>query len=198
MAPYEALYGQKCRSPIGWFELGEADLLGPNLVQQVIEKVKLIRDRLHIAQCRHKSYVDVRRWNLEFEVEDWVFLKVSPMKGIMRFRKKGKLSPRYIAPYKIIWKIGMVAYELDLPSELEAVHPVFHVSMLWKCIGNICIAEDLSYAEVPIAILDRQVRKLRNKDVAFMKVLWRNNNVDEMTWEAEKEMRKEYPQLFMT
>ncbi|WMV40909.1 hypothetical protein MTR67_034294 [Solanum verrucosum] len=96
----------------------------------------------------------------------------------------------------------MVAYELDLPSELEAVHPVFHVSMLRKCIGdpsrikpieNICIAEDLSYAKVPIAILDRQVRKLQTKDVASVKVLRRNNNVEEMTCEAEEEMRKEYP-----
>ncbi|KAK4716121.1 hypothetical protein R3W88_014459 [Solanum pinnatisectum] len=129
------------------------------------------------------------------------------MKGIMRFKKKGKLSPRYVGAYKIIRKIGMVAYELDLPSELEAVHPVFHVSMLQKCIGdpsrimpieNICIAKDLSYAEVPIAILDRQVRKLRTKDVASLKVLWRNNNVEEMTWEAEEEMKKEYPQLFTT
>ncbi|XP_049366670.1 uncharacterized protein LOC125831555 [Solanum verrucosum] len=207
MAPYEALYGRKCRSPIGWFELGKADLLGPNLVQQAIEKVKLIRDRLHTTQYRQKSYVDVRRQNLEFDVEDWVFLKVSPMKGIMRFRKKGKLSPRYVGSYKIIQKIGMVAYELDLPSELEAVHLVFHISMLRKCIGDpscimpiekICIAEDLPYAEVLIAILDRQVRKLRTKDVAFAKVLWRSNNVEEMTWEAEEEMRKDYPQLFMT
>ncbi|XP_015170387.1 uncharacterized protein [Solanum tuberosum] len=117
----------------------------------------------------------------------------------MRFGKKGKLSPRYVGPYKIIRKIGIVAYEFDLPSELEAVHPIFHVSLLRKCIGdpsrimpieNICIAEDLSYAEVPIAILDRQVRKLRNKDAASVKVLWRNNNVEEM--------RNEYPQLFTT
>ncbi|XP_015159065.1 uncharacterized protein [Solanum tuberosum] len=194
MALYEALYKRNCRSPIGWFELGEADFLGPNLVQEAIEK---------------KSYADVCRQNLEFDVEDWVFLKVSPMKGIMRFGKKGKFnsSPRYVGPYKIIWKISMVAYKLDLPSELEAVHRVFHISMLRKCIGdpllimpieNICIAEDLSYAEVPIAILDRQVRKLRNKDVASVKVLWRNNNVEEMTWEVEEEMRKEYPQLFTT
>ncbi|XP_049399853.1 uncharacterized protein LOC125863925 [Solanum stenotomum] len=194
MAPYEVLYGRKCRSPIGWFELGEADLIGPNLVQQAIEKVKLIRDRLHTTQCRQKSYADVHRWNLEFDVKDWVFLKVSPMKGIMRFKKKWKLRPRYVGPYKIIRKIGMIAYELDLPFELEAVHHIFHVSMLRKCIGdpshimpieNIRI-EDLSYVEVPIAILDRQVRKLRTKDVASVKVLWRNNNVEEMTWEAEE------------
>ncbi|XP_070042619.1 uncharacterized protein [Nicotiana tomentosiformis] len=207
MAPYEALYGQKCRSPISWFEVGEAELLGPNLVQQAMEKVKLIRDRLRTAQSRQKSYADVRRRDLEFDVEDWVFLKVSPMKGVMRFGKKGKLSPRYVGPYKIIRRIGRVAYELDFPLELEAVHPVFHVSMLRKCIGDpsrimpiedIHIAKDLSYAEVPAVILDRQVRKLRTKEVAFVKVLWRNNNIEEMTWEAEEEMRKKYPHLFTT
>ncbi|XP_070039256.1 uncharacterized protein [Nicotiana tomentosiformis] len=148
-----------------------------------------------------KSYADVRRRDLEFDVEDWVFLKVSPMKGVMRFGKKGKLNPRYVGPYKIIRRIGKVAYELDLPLELEAVHPVFYVSMLRKCIGDhsrimpiedIHIAEDLSYAEVPVVILDRQVRKLRTKEVASVKVLWRNNNIEEMTWEAEEEMRKNY------
>ncbi|XP_075096294.1 uncharacterized protein LOC142174406 [Nicotiana tabacum] len=125
----------------------------------------------------------------------------------MQFGKKGKLIPRYVGPYKIIRRIGRVAYELDLPSELGAVNPVFHVSMLRKCIGDpsritpiedIHIAEDLSYVEVPITILDRQVRKLRTKEVASVKVLWRNNNVEEMTWEAEEEMRKKYPHLFMT
>ncbi|XP_070036773.1 uncharacterized protein [Nicotiana tomentosiformis] len=207
MAPYKALYGRKCRSPIGWFEVGEAELLGPNLVQQAMEKVKLIRNRLRTAQSRQNSYADVRRRDLEFDVEDWVFLKVSPMKGVMRFGNKGKLSPRYVGPYKIIRRIGRVAYELDLPLELQAVHPVFHVSMLWKCIGDhslitpiedIHIAEDLSYAEVPVVILDRQVRKLRTKEVASVKVLWRNNNIEEMTWEAEEEMRKKYPHLFTT
>nr|XP_016449027.1 PREDICTED: uncharacterized protein LOC107774072 [Nicotiana tabacum] len=185
MAPYEALYGRKCRSPIGLFEVGEAGLLGPNLVQQAMEKVKLISDRLRTAQSRQKSYAD----------------------GVMQFGKKGKLRPRYVRPYKIIQRIGRVAYELDLPSELGAVHPVFHVSMLRKCIGDpsritpieyIHIAEDLSYAKVPVAILDRQVRKLRTKEVDSAKVLWRNNNIEEMTWEVEEEMRKKYPYLFTT
>nr|XP_016498253.1 PREDICTED: uncharacterized protein LOC107817002 [Nicotiana tabacum] len=127
--------------------------------------------------------------------------------GVMRFGKKGKLIPRYVGPDKIIRRIGRVAYELDLPSELGAVHPVFHVCMLRKCIGDpsritpiedIHIAKDLSYVEVPVAILDRQVRKLRTKEVASVKVLWRNNNIEEMTWEAEEEMRKKYPYLFTT
>jgi len=136
MAPYEALYGRRCRSPVGWFEVGETELYGPDLIHQAIEKVKVIQERLRTAQSRQKSYFDVRRRDLEFEVGDWVFLRISPMKGIMRFGKKGKLSPRYIGPYKILRRIGQVAYELELPSELEFVHPVFHVSMLRKCIGD--------------------------------------------------------------
>ena len=127
MAPYEALYGRKCRSPIGWFEVGETILFGPDLVHQAMEKVKVIQQRLGTAQSRHKSYADVRRRGLEFAIGDWVFLKVSPMKGVMRFGKKGKLSPRYIGPYKIIRRFGQVAYELELPQELSIVHPVFHV-----------------------------------------------------------------------
>src|ERR1051325_4630347 len=131
-----------------------------------MDKVRLIRDQLETAQSRQKSYIDIRRRDLEFEVEDWVFLKVSPMKGVMRFGKKGKLSPRYIGPYKIIKRFEQVSYELELPQELYMVHPVFHVSMLRKCIGDpsritpiedVQLTEDLTYEEVPIAILDRQI-----------------------------------------
>ena len=130
IAPYEALYGRKCRSPIGWFEVGETLLFEPDLVYQAIEKVKVIQQRLKTAQSRHKSYADSRRRGLEFSIGDWVFLKVSPMKGVMRFGKKGNLSPRYLGPYKITQRFGQVAYELELPQELSSVHPVFHVSML--------------------------------------------------------------------
>ncbi|XP_070042752.1 uncharacterized protein [Nicotiana tomentosiformis] len=127
------------------------------------------------------------------------------MKGIMRFGKNGKLSPRYIGPYKIIRKVGHVAYELDLSSDLESEHPVFYVSMLRQCIGDpsrifpfddVQVTEQLSYEEAPIAILDRQVQRLRTKDVALTKVLWRNNNVEEMTWEAEEDIKSRYPLLF--
>ena len=132
MAPYEALHGRKCRSPIGWFEVGETLLFGSNLVYQAIEKVKVIQQRLKIAQSQHKSYADSRRRGLEFSLGDWVFLKVSPMKGVMRFGKKGKLSPRYIGPFKILSRFIKVAYELKLPSNLASIHPVFHVSLLKK------------------------------------------------------------------
>ncbi|XP_060170798.1 uncharacterized protein LOC132601749, partial [Lycium barbarum] len=177
MAPFEALYGRRCRSPIGWFELGEAELLGPDLVHQAMEKVKLIQERLKTAQSRQKSYTDVRRRDLEFSVDDWVFLKVSPMKGVMRFGKKGKLSPRYIGPYRILRKcVGDPS--LVIPA------------------NTITVKDGLTYEEIPIAILDRQVRKLRTKEVASVKVLWRSQKVEEATWEAEEDMKSRYPHLF--
>ncbi|KAK4724004.1 hypothetical protein R3W88_026783 [Solanum pinnatisectum] len=129
------------------------------------------------------------------------------MKGVMRFGKKGKLSPRFIGPYRILRRVGLVAYELELPSGLEFVHPVFHVSMLRKCIRDpsqvvpiedVHITEELSYEETPIAILDRQVHKLRTKEVASVKVLWRNKNREEVTWEVKDGMRSKYPHLFHT
>ena len=110
MAPYEALYGRRCRSSVGWFEVGEAALIWLDSVLYAMEKVKPIRYRLKTAQSRQKSYTDIRRKELEFQVDDWVFLKVSPMEGVMSFGKKGKLIPRYIGPYNILKSIGKVAY----------------------------------------------------------------------------------------
>ncbi|WMV23992.1 hypothetical protein MTR67_017377 [Solanum verrucosum] len=127
------------------------------------------------------------------------------MKGVMRFGKKGKLSPQYIGPYRITKRIGNVAYELELPQELAAVHSVFHISTLKKCMGdpslitpteNIRIKDSLSYEEIPVQILDRQVCKLRTKEVASIKALWRNQFVEEATWEAEEDMKKRYLHLF--
>ncbi|XP_070004629.1 uncharacterized protein [Nicotiana sylvestris] len=170
-----------------------------------MEKVKIIKERLKAAQSLQKSYSDVHRRDFEFKVDDWVVLKVSPMKGIMQFGKKGKLSPRYVGQYKIIQRIDQVAYKLELPPELSLVHPVFHVSILRRVVGDssaivpvetIEVNEELSYEEVPVAILDRQVRKLRYKKIASVKLLWRNQQVEEATWEAEDEIKKKYPHLF--
>ncbi|XP_070002771.1 uncharacterized protein [Nicotiana sylvestris] len=156
-----------------------------------MEKVKIIQERLKAAQNRHKSYVDIRRRKLEFQVDDCVLLRVSPMKGVMRFGKKGKLSPRYAGPHRVTQRIGQVAYRLELPPEMSLVHPVFHVSMLKKVVGDpstivpieaIEVNEELSYEEISVAILDRQVRKLRNKEVASVKVLWQSQQVEEATW----------------
>ncbi|PHT32849.1 hypothetical protein CQW23_29186 [Capsicum baccatum] len=127
------------------------------------------------------------------------------MKGVMRFEKRGKLSPRYIGPYQIVRRIGGVAYELELPAILGSVHPVFHISMLKKCIGDhslvvpideIKVGDSLSYEEEPVEILDRQVRKLRSKEIVSVKVLWRNQKVEEATWESEHDMKVSYPSLF--
>src|SRR5688572_26209927 len=168
MAPFEALYGRKCRSPVGWFEVGEIALIGPDLVFEAMEKVRLIRERLKSAQSRPKSYSDNRKKDIEFEVNDWVYLKISPMKGVMRFGKKGKLSRRHIGRYKILRIIGKGAYEFDLPNELAMVHHVFHVTMLRKVIGDentivplqgVTIEQNLSYEERAVEIVDRQVKR---------------------------------------
>ncbi|XP_070048608.1 uncharacterized protein [Nicotiana tomentosiformis] len=135
-----------------------------------MKNVKIIKERLKTAQNCQKSYLDVRRRNLEFKEDDWVFLKVSPMNGVRRFGKKGKLSLRL---KKVVGDPALIVL-----------------------VETIEINEELTYEEIPVSILDRQVRKLRNKDIASMKVLWKNRQVEEATWEAEEEMKKKYPHLF--
>ena len=205
MSPYEALYGKQCRTPLCWNETGERKLLGLEIVQTTVDKVNVIRARLKAAQDRQKSYADKRRKDLEFEVEDRVFLKLSPWKGVVRFRKRGKLSPHYIGPFEIVERIGPVAYRLDLPVELSRVHNVFHISMLRKYISDpshvletpeIELRDDLSYEEQPVQILGREEKELRNKAIFLVKVLWRNHLVEEATWEREDQMWSQYPHLF--
>ncbi|KAL6225843.1 hypothetical protein ACLB2K_004692 [Fragaria x ananassa] len=159
MAPFEALYGKQCRTPLCWNEVGERELCDPEIIHDTNEKIKVVRDRLKAAQSRQKSYTDVRRKDLEFQVGDWVFLKLSPWKGVLRFDKRGKLSPRYIGPYEIIERVGSLAYRLVLPSELSRIHNVFHVSMLRKFIADpshvleeqpISLQKNLSYEEEPV------------------------------------------------
>ena len=134
-----------------------------------------------------------------------MLLKVSPWKGLTRFGKKGKLSPRYIGPFEILRRVGKVAYELALPPHLQHIHNVFHVSMLKRYFPDsnhvieyepIEIQPDLSFVERPVQILDRQERVLRNKSVPLVRVLWRNPKVEESTWELESEMLAKYPHLF--
>ncbi|KAL0554397.1 hypothetical protein IC582_008317 [Cucumis melo] len=205
MAPFEALYGKCCRSPVCWGEVGEQRLMGPELVQFTNEAIQKIRSRMHTAQSRQKSYADVRRKDLEFEVGDKVFLKVAPMRGVVRFERRGKLSPRFVGPFEILERIGPVAYRLALPPSLSTVHDVFHVSMLRKYVPDpshvvdyepLEIDENLSYAEQPVEVLAREVKTLRNKEIPLVKVLWRNHRVEEATWEREDDMRSRYPELF--
>ncbi|XP_070045107.1 uncharacterized protein [Nicotiana tomentosiformis] len=182
MAPYVALYGRRCLSPVVWFETGEARLLGTYLVRDTLEKVKLIQDRLCIAESRQKSYADRKARNVAFMADKQVLLWVSPMKGAMRFGKKGKLNPRYIGPFEILERVGEVAYKLALPTILSTVHPVFHVSMLQKYYSDpshvldfslVQLEKNLAYIEEPVAILDKQIQKLKSKSIASVKIQWR-------------------------
>ena len=163
MAPYEALYGRPCRSPLCWTEVGESSIMGPDLIRDTSEKVSLIQQRLLTAQSRQKSYADVRRRPLEFEVGDHISLKVIPKRGVVRFGKRRKLSPRLIGPFEILEMIDTVAYRLVLPPSMLGVHEVFHVSMLRKYTpdpthvvdwGQIEIDTDGTFEEGPVCILD--------------------------------------------
>ncbi|XP_022870226.1 uncharacterized protein LOC111389526 [Olea europaea var. sylvestris] len=169
------------------------------------EAVEKIRDRIKVAQDRQKSYADRRRKDLKFQVHHKVFLKVAPMKGVLRFGKKGKLRPRFIGRFDVLERIGDVAYRLALPPEISAVDNVFHVSMLQKYLQdpnhvindqNLDVQHDLTYEEMPLRILERKVHVLRNRDIPLIKVLWCNHGVEEATWEKEDEMKIKYPELF--
>ncbi|GJW29901.1 putative reverse transcriptase domain-containing protein [Tanacetum coccineum] len=204
-APFEALYGRKCRSPIMWAEVGEGQLIGPELVQETIEKISQIKDRLKAACDRQKSYADKSRKPLEFSVGDYVLLKVSPWKGVVRFGKKGKLAPRFVGPFEIIEKVGLVAYRLDLPEELDGVHDTFHVSNLKNCLADptlqvpldeIQIDDKLKFMEEPVEILEREFKKLKRSRIAIVKVWWNSERGLEFTWEREDQMKLKYTQMF--
>ena len=190
MAPFEALYGRKCRSPSCWMEVCDRELEGPELIRETSEKVPNIQERMRTAFSRQKSYADPRRRDVQFGVGDHVFLKISHMKGVMRFGKKKKLTPRYIGSFEILDRVGNVSYRLYLPPKFGHVHPVFHISMLRKYVPHpshilqtqeIEVDKDMSYEEVPVAIVDRQIRKLRNKEMVMVKVQWQNHEVEEFT-----------------
>nr|GEZ86792.1 putative reverse transcriptase domain-containing protein [Tanacetum cinerariifolium] len=175
-APFEALYGRKCRSPICWAEVGDRQLTGPEIIHETTEKIVQIKSRIQAARDRQKSYADVRRKPLEFQVGDKVMLKVSPWKGVIRFDKRGKLNPRYIRPFTILAKVGTVAYRLELPEQLSRVHSTFYVSKLKKCMADeplaipldeIQVDDQLNFIEEPIEIMDREVKRLKQSRKLF-------------------------------
>ena len=210
-APFEALYGRKCRSPLCWAEVGDTQLArdgtytGPEIIRETTEKIVRIRERLEASRSRQKSYADKRRKPLEFQVGDRVMLKVSPWKGMIRFGKRGKLNPRYIGPFEILARIGPVAYRLQLPQELQRVHDVFHVSNLKKCLSDetmvipldeIEVNEKLHFVEEPVEIMDREVKRLKQSRIPIVKVRWSAKRGPEFTWEREDQMKQKYPHLF--
>lgn len=205
MAPFEALYGRRCRSPVCWTEVEDKLILGPDLVREMTEKVAVIQQRLKTAQSRQKNYADIRRQPLEFVVGDRVFLKVSSKREVVRFWKNAKLGPRYVGPFEILERIDAVAYCLALSSRLSRVHDVFHVSMLRKYEpdpshviywSELELGEDVTFAERPVQILDSRVQVLREKVIPLVRVLWRHRDFEEETWEREANMRMRFRELF--
>ena len=170
MAPYEALYERPCRSPTCWLEVGESSLFGPDIVRKTTEKIQLIRERLRRAQSRPKSYADQQRRPLEFQEGDYVFLKVSPKKGVFRFGKKGKLAPRYIGLFEMIKVVGKAAYQLQLPAQWSEVHDVFHLSMLRMCLSDAMPVVNLEDIEVQdrVTYEEQLVKILDTKGMCFV------------------------------
>ena len=205
MARYETLYGRPCRLPLCWIEVGESSINGPDMIRDTSKKVSLIRQRLLTAQSRQKSYADVRRRPLEFEVGGHVFLKVMPKRGVVKFGKLGKLSPRFIGPFEILERVGTVEYRLALQPSMSGVHEVFHVSLIRRYTpdpahvvdwGEIEVDTEGTYKEGPVCIMDSRDQVLRRKTVRLVRVLWRHCGVEESTWEHEDMMRATYPFLF--
>ncbi|GJU31238.1 putative reverse transcriptase domain-containing protein [Tanacetum coccineum] len=193
---------------LGLIELCEnllVQLTGPELVQETTERIIQIKQRIQTARDRQKSYADLKRKPMEFQVGDKVMLKVSPWKGVVRFGKRGKLNPRYVGPFKVLKKVGAVAYKLELPQELSRVHNTFHVSNLKKCYSDdplvvplegLQVDDKLHFVEEPVEIMDREVKQLRRSRVPIVKVRWNSRRGPEFTWEREDQFRKKYPHLF--
>ncbi|GJX26611.1 putative reverse transcriptase domain-containing protein [Tanacetum coccineum] len=202
-APFEALYGSKCRSHPMWASW-TIQTPGQDQSRNNIEIIQ-IKQRIQTARDRQKSYADLKRKPMEFQVGDKVMLKVSPWKGVVRFGKRGKLNPRYVGPFKVLKKVGTVAYKLELPQELSRVHNTFHVSNLKKCYSDdplvvplegLQVDDKLHFVEEPVEIMDREVKQLRRSRVPIVKVRWNSRRGPEFTWEREDQFRKKYPHLF--
>ncbi|GKA19876.1 putative reverse transcriptase domain-containing protein [Tanacetum coccineum] len=192
-------YDRKCRSPICWAEVGDAQLTGPEIVHETTKKIIQIKKHIQDAQDRQKSYGDRKRKPLEFEFGDKVMLKVSPWKGVIRFGKRGKLNPRYIGPFKILDRAGTLSYQLELPDKLSRIHSTFHVSNLKKCfvdeplailLDEIQIDDKFHFIEEPVEIMDREVKRIKQRRIPIVKIHWNSRRGPEFTWEREDQMKK--------
>jgi hypothetical protein len=190
MTPFKMLYGRRCQTPLFWNETGERKVFGSDILQEAEKQVRMVRENLRVTQSRQKSYADHRRRELSFEVGDFVYLKVSPLRVLRHFKVRGKLAPRFIGPFKILEKRGEVSYQLELPPQLSDVHNVFHVSQLKKYLRvpqeqlpmkDLDAKEYLSYQEYPVKILETFERVTRNKRIKMCKVQWSHHIEEEAT-----------------
>lgn len=207
MAPFEALYGRKCKTPLCWNEVGEKKLMNAaetDFLTETNEQIRKIKDHLRKVQDRQKKYADQHRREAEFRVGDRVYLKVTPLKGVIRFGMRGKLMPRYVGPFEVLNRVGPIAYELALPPHMAGIHNVFHISMLRKCIPDATriveldpqeIAPDLTCEAVPTEVMDSRIKKLRNKQVDMFLVRWKSGNKEDLTWETRVELERRCPEL---
>ncbi|GJR16814.1 putative reverse transcriptase domain-containing protein [Tanacetum coccineum] len=186
-----------------WQSLQSA--LGPEIIHETTKKIVQIRQRLQAARDRQRSYANIRQKPLEFQVGDRVMLKVSPRKGVIRFGKRGKLNPQYIGPFKILERIGPVAYKLKLLEELSNIYSTFHVSNLKKCLSNeslvilmkeLRLNDKLKFMEELVEIMDREVKQRKQSHIPIVKVRWNSKRGPEFTWECEDQIRAKYPHLF--
>ncbi|XXG80253.1 hypothetical protein AAC387_Pa09g1168 [Persea americana] len=204
MAPFDALYGRRCKTPVYWEEVGFRSFHGPSLVGDTSEKIRQIVEHLKVSRSRQKSYAENRRRPLEFQQGDKVFLKVSPARGTLRFGEKGKLARRYVGPFEIWTGIGDAAYKLQLSLELLGVHDVFHVSMLKKYVEDpthilhyqpLDIQPDALYVAKPVAIINTKEQVLRTRTIHWVKVQWEYHTPEEATWELRDQVERDYPHL---
>jgi hypothetical protein len=188
-----------------WSETGERKVFEPDILEEAEKQVCMVRENLRVMQLRQKSYADHRRRELSFEVGDFVYLNVSPMRDLHRFKVRSKLAPRFIGPFKILEKRGEVAYQLELPSQLSDMHDVFHVSQLKKCLRvteeqipmeDLDAKEDISYQEYPVMILETSERVTRNRKIKMCKVQWSHHTEEEATWKREEELKAQFPSFF--
>nr|GEV73235.1 putative reverse transcriptase domain-containing protein [Tanacetum cinerariifolium] len=198
-APFEALYGRKCRSPVCWAEVRDAQLTGPEIIHKTTEKIIQIKSRIQAVRDRQKSYADRKRKPMDFQVGNRVMLKVSPWKGVVRFGKRGKLNPRYIGPFQVLSKVGDVAYRLELPQQLSRVHNMFHVLNLNKYLSDeslviplegLHVDDKLQFVEEPIEIMDREIKRLNRSRIPIIKVRWNSKRSPEFTWEREDQFKQ--------
>lgn len=199
MSPFEALNGRKCRTLLMWSFFGKA------VIKEAEENVSNVTENLKVAHSRWKSYTNNRRRDLRFQVGDFVYLKVPPLRGTKRFHIRGKLAAHFIGPYQILSRTGKLAYKLELPESLARVHPVFHVSQLRKCLRlpeeeiseeTVDLQNTMEYLDHTVKILDRAVNQTGSTTIPLCKILWPHHTEREATWEKEVDMQKEYPLLF--